>query len=1368
MLEEQQDPASTSYHHWLSPEDYADRFGVSQADIDTIIAWVKSVGLFVDDVARGRNSIVLSGTVSDIQRAFRTEIHNYRVGDELHFANSTEPFVPAVIAPLVGGLIGLHDFLPRPVRSRPGRRSGQQGSAPIKPDFTGGPLHSLAPDDLATIYDLTPLYSQGFDGSGQSLVVAGQTDILLSDIAQFRNAFGLSNRLPVLRPVPGSPDPGFSAADQGEANLDLEWSGAVARNATIYYVYSTNVFNSVQYAVNQNLAPVISFSYSICELKTTGTSFYGSVQQVAQQANSQGITWLVSSDDAGAAGCDKAFSSSTATLGLSTNIFASIPEVTGVGGTMFNEGSGTYWRTSNTPTGASAISYIPEIAWNETNTSNGLASSGGGLSIFYARPSWQTGLGISFSARGTPDVAMTAASHDCYLTVGNGMGACSYGTSAAAPSFAGIVAILNQYQVAKGFQTTSGQGNANPNLYRLAQTAGIFHDITQGSNIVPCAGGTTNCTVGSYGYSAGPGYDLVTGLGSVDANALVTQWNARLVNTTTTVVPSPPSFTLNSSTQLTATVRPIGSTGIVNGTVTFNFGTVTLGTATLVNSSATITVYGSQLLTGSDAITALYSGSTSFGPSSGTATVSLPTANSAVVPSVTPSPVFQQAADAQGYSWFYTLTLNELAGAGTTLTGFTIGGIDYSAQIGSFFTSASITPYGSIQASVRSKDIVVPSTVVFGFSGVDAGGHPWAQQLPVQFFGTQISASLSLTSEPNIIKQNPKAVSTCQWYQNLSLQEKNGHAVTITRFTAGLASGPLDLSDKIALYFGSVSLPGFGNLQGSLCWTQIFPPEVLVYEIEGVDENGYGVSATLSTQFLGPAVNGGALSLGSSALNLSLSTTGAITTSTVVAVNVTAGLQWSVALLPANRKTSWLSVYPLSGVGPGSVTVYASRVPSSAPALTNGTYSATLAFQAIDAVPQFVNVPVTLAVSASCSFSLTSSSQQFSASGGPGSVGVTTAGGCSWTAVSNVSWLTIPSGASGTGSGAVVYSALANSGASRTGSMTIAGQTFTVSQASGSTSCTFSLVAPNQSFTSSGGTGSVSVQSGSSSCTWTAVSSASWITINASGSGTGTGVVVFGVAPNSGSARTGNLVIAGMTLTISQAANPQAPLIYQGGIVDGASFDASQPSAAGSIASLFGANLSAQTLHAETVPLPTSLGGVSVLVNGTAAPLFFVSPGQINFQFPWSVSGVSPVSVVVNDGNSSSSAIAVPLSSAGPGIFTINSSGTGQGAILLANTSTLAASTGSVPGVVAQPVNRGAYISIFCTGLGTVSNQPPSGGLGPASPLASTVGAVTATIGGISSAASFAGLAPGFVALYQVNVQVPAASAVVLAGVFER
>jgi uncharacterized protein (TIGR03437 family) len=216
------------------------------------------------------------------------------------------------------------------------------------------------------------------------------------------------------------------------------------------------------------------------------------------------------------------------------------------------------------------------------------------------------------------------------------------------------------------------------------------------------------------------------------------------------------------------------------------------------------------------------------------------------------------------------------------------------------------------------------------------------------------------------------------------------------------------------------------------------------------------------------------------------------------------------------------------------------------------------------------------------------------------------------------------------------------------------------------------------------------------------------------------------------------------------------PGVSADGVVNAASFAPRANLATGGIGALFGTGLASSTAVATAVPLPANLGGATVLVNGIPAPLFFVSPGQINFQMPWEVAGPSGIAttLTVTVEGVTSSAATVSLR-ATPGIFSLNQTGSGQGAILIATTGEIAAPSGSVPGRAARPVRRGEYISIYCTGLGAVTNPPATGAVASGNPLSTTTTTPTVSIGGRQATVSFSGLAPGFVGLYQINAQAP-------------
>jgi hypothetical protein len=442
---------------------------------------------------------------------------------------------------------------------------------------------------------------------------------------------------PQLVLVSGSPDPGVSAGDLIESSLDLEYAGGIAPDATVFFVYSTDVWISIAYAVDQNLAPVISNSYGYCEpqISSSPASSGAYFQSMAQQANAQGVTWLSPSGDSGAAGCDIGPGIQAASQGLAVLLPASVPEVTAIGGTQLNEGSGVYWSAANNANQSSALSYIPEMAWNDTaanvTAGDGLAATGGGASILFTKPSWQTGTGVpNDGARDVPDVSFAAANgHDPYLIYAEGAFWYIGGTSASVPVFSGILTLLNEYLVSNGTLSQAGLGNVNPTLYRLAQTTtGVFHDITVGNNIVPCVTGSPNCTGGQLGFSAGTGYDQTTGLGSLDAYNLATGWAPSLAGaTTTTVVANPAVLASSGSSVLTATVRAVSGTGSPTGSVSFAVGQAALGVGVLAGSggsaTANLMVDGSQLARGNNSITVSYGGSAPFLASSSSVTVNV-------------------------------------------------------------------------------------------------------------------------------------------------------------------------------------------------------------------------------------------------------------------------------------------------------------------------------------------------------------------------------------------------------------------------------------------------------------------------------------------------------------------------------------------------------------------------------------------------------------------------------------------------------------------------------------------------------------------------------------------------------------------------
>jgi hypothetical protein len=567
FLQAVQDRRSPQYHQFLTPEQYADRFGLGSADIEKISRWLENSGFHSLQVARSRSWISFSGTAAQAESAFHTAIHRYSIHGEEHWSNATDPRVPKAMQGLVDSIRGLHNIPLRPnlIHLHPNFTSSLSGS------------HFLAPYDWATIYDVQPLYTAGLDGTGVSIAILGQSDVNLSDIQAFRSAAGLSVNNPTVVVPPGDQDPGFQSAsgDEVESDLDLEWAGAIAKNASILFVTASfvsgnGVEDALAYAIDNNVAPIVSESYVECEPQETISDFNYQTG-LLQQAVAQGMTIIASSGDSGAAACDQGLTESAATLGLAVNFPASSPYVTGIGGTEFNEGAGGYWNATTNSVGGSAFSYIPEIVWNDGFQ----LASGGGVSTLVAKPVWQTGPGVpADGARDVPDISFSASpDHDEYLICESGSCTNGFqnssnqvhlvgGTSAGAPSFAGLLALVIQRNGAG-----TRLGNINPNLYSLAQTSpDAFHDITSGNNDQACATGTPNCPTGTtqIGYAAGTGYDLATGLGSLDGYNFAQQWYGDFQ-----LSASPASVTVQTGSSATTTVTVVPQNNF-SGNVTFS------------------------------------------------------------------------------------------------------------------------------------------------------------------------------------------------------------------------------------------------------------------------------------------------------------------------------------------------------------------------------------------------------------------------------------------------------------------------------------------------------------------------------------------------------------------------------------------------------------------------------------------------------------------------------------------------------------------------------------------------------------------------------------------------------------------------------
>jgi hypothetical protein len=591
---------SARYHQWITPVQFGERFGPAESDIQAATTWLSSHGFQIARVTKGKSLIEFSGTAANVRETFHTQIHQYNINGETHYANATEVTIPLALAPLVRGVSPINNFHPQPYLQPVGGASYSRstGKATLFTGANGGTeIFAIAPEDFATQYDLGPLYNAGTNGSGQTIGIISETNIDLSLPAAYRALFSLPANPPQV--VVDGDDTGI-ATDGIEPYLDVELGGAVAPGATInlYVADGSNVQAPAPLAalraVEDNQASVLSASLGQCEevLGNAGNPLWSGIWE---QAAAQGQTVLVSAGDHGPAECPFSATLSTGVfsdLGMGVNGIASTPWNVAVGGTDFfypDYASGapsapTFWNATNDANLGSLKTPLPEQPWDDALGLNAInfldraitipsASGGGGPSSCAQtgttnsttscvagnpKPSWQAAPGVPNDfVRDIPDISLFAANGqnfssyaicaqpgDCSGTGANSTVFLVGGTSASAPAMAGIMALVDQ--------KFGRQGQADFTLYALAnQKPSVFHDITMGTNDILCIAETPGCAVPvpsgifpqlmSFGvYPAGPGYDLASGLGSVDGNALVANWNSiSFLPSTTTLMLEP-------------------------------------------------------------------------------------------------------------------------------------------------------------------------------------------------------------------------------------------------------------------------------------------------------------------------------------------------------------------------------------------------------------------------------------------------------------------------------------------------------------------------------------------------------------------------------------------------------------------------------------------------------------------------------------------------------------------------------------------------------------------------------------------------------------------------------------------------------------
>lgn len=565
LLADQLDPASPEFHHWQDSSQIGERFGLDDDEIAALTGWLESQGLHVDWVAPAKNFIGFSGRAGDIGRAFQTELAYYDVGGERMYSIDTPPMLPSDLASLVQAVHGLSEVRAHPAHQARGMRSD-------RPDATFNGTHYTTPSDFATIYNVP----SSLNGEGFTIGIVGRARVDPADLTYFNSTLNVHIAPPteVVPTAYGGVDPGppitspptgnVSTDDQGEATLDVTRSASIAGKAKILLVVNksnqdggTDIGGDMQYLAQSKPVPaqIVNISFITCEYEG-GSGAVSYWDALFKQAAGEGISVFVSSGDAGAAECDAFFATPPSNPDpISPNAICASSYATCVGGTEFNDSTKTseYWSNSNGAGFSSALRYIPEGGWNDPlvngNPDEPVAeSSGGGVSKYMPTPSWQMGPGVPSKRAGryTPDIAFSASFHDGYFTcfaangwgcVPNSQGEFSFavyaGTSAAAPDTAGIVALLDQKYADK-------QGNLNPRLYPYAALepgATAFHDVTVSTsgvsgckvsvpsmcnNSIPSATGLTG---GEEGYLVGPGYDEVTGLGSLNVANFIDHWN---------------------------------------------------------------------------------------------------------------------------------------------------------------------------------------------------------------------------------------------------------------------------------------------------------------------------------------------------------------------------------------------------------------------------------------------------------------------------------------------------------------------------------------------------------------------------------------------------------------------------------------------------------------------------------------------------------------------------------------------------------------------------------------------------------------------------------------------------------------------------
>ncbi len=883
LVDQQHDKNSINYHQWITPEEAGQAFGVADADVATLTNWLSQQGLTVEKVSKSKRFVTFGGTVGKFEAAFQTQFHQYSVNGVNHVSINTNLSIPTAVSPVIRAIPTVHDFFKKPYMINGGKASAMWTKGTV-PDFTsGGGTHYFGAGDFATVYNTAPLLAAGIDGKGITIAIVGRTDIGLNDVQIYREIFNLPVNDPTF--IINGEDPGVAPGDDGESYLDVEVSGGAAPGAKVDFVTSKSTLAvdgvdlSAMYIVENNMADIMSISYGLCENSLSADNAFQNA--LYEQAAAQGISVFVSSGDNGPAACDSA-SSTYSSYGYAVSGDASTPYNVAVGGTMFSEGTGTYWSVSNPLGWGTALSYIPETPWNEAKGSgatgaSGLWSSSGGVSAYYGRPSWQRGAGIGASDpsyvgttttdpaspvvagphRLLPDVSLNAASgHDGTLYCAEGVcqaapGSISDlgivgGTSVAAPEMAGIQALVDQ---ANGGR----QGNPNYYYYSLAilnnstdgltctasapPAAGcVFHDVATGNTLV-CR--NSSCTAANkIGWAATAGYDPATGLGSVNAYNLATQWSRASFSssvTTLTANSATTGITHGTAVSLTVNVAPGSGNGIPTGDVAFytdggaitnpvdeNSGLFLNQVAFCTLSSGACTISLASLPAGSYNLYARYAGDMAFGSS-------------------TAAPIAVTVADESSTVTLTPYALNCTTGAMTPTTTFAYGSLIFldtkvTAASGQGVPTGTVaitdngnpvytTSLNSNGASELVTGVISTSSCVYGFSynnipTLSGGSHVINETYSgdASFTSSTLAAPVTLSITPASLTATLRTTST-----GIHAGDPVNLILTLTPLTAtampAAATGTVTFTDTTT---STVLASGVGVVTGAFSGTSYY------------------------------------------------------------------------------------------------------------------------------------------------------------------------------------------------------------------------------------------------------------------------------------------------------------------------------------------------------------------------------------------------------------------------------------------------------------------------------------------------------------------------------------------------------------------